>query len=73
MMFPQSVGSHATVRKFGLAGLLAVLLLFLAPDAPGAAVVSLPKGIGAEFVQPAPGIAVTFRFEVVDLANTTPG
>ncbi|MEO7318217.1 MAG: PEP-CTERM sorting domain-containing protein [Chthoniobacteraceae bacterium] len=68
-MFPQSVGSRATVRKPGLAG----LLFFFTPDAPGAAVVSVPNGIGAAFVRPAPEIAVTFRFEVVDLADTTPG
>ena len=30
-------------------------------------------GIGRAFVPPPPGIAVTFRFEVVDLAGTTPG
>ena len=70
---PHSVGARTTVRNPGLAGLLAVLLLFFTFDAHGAAVVSLPTGIGAEFVQPPPGIAVTFRFEVVDLADTTPG
>ena len=73
MMFPQSVGSRTTVRKFGLAGLLAVLLIFLPPDAPGAAVVSLPKGIGTEFIQPPPEITASFRFEVVDLADAVPG
>ena len=61
------------VRNLRLGVLPAVILLFFTPDAPGAAVVSLPKGIGAEFVPSAPAIAVTFRFEVVDLADTTPG
>ena len=41
-------------------------------ESHAAAVVSLPKGIGAEFAQPPP-FAATFRFEVVDLADTTPG
>ena len=35
-------------------------LLFSILDARGAAVVSLPKGIGAEVVQPPPPITVTF-------------
>lgn len=47
-------------------------LLTLSPTGRAAAVVSLPKGIGAEFVQPPP-FAATFRFEVVDLTDTTPG
>ena len=47
-------------------------LLALAPPGWTAAVVSLPKGIGAEFIQPPP-IAAVFRFEVIDLADTTPG
>ena len=73
MMFPQLVGFPALDRNSRLTVLPTVMLLFFAPDAPGAAVVSLPKGIGAEFVQPAPPITATFRFEVVDLADTTPG
>ena len=53
--------------------MLTILFFLSAPRAPGAAVVSLPKGIGTAFVQPPPEIAVTFRFEVVDLADATPG
>ncbi len=58
---------------FGLAGLLAVVLFALSPPGRGAAVVSTPGGIGAAYVAPAPAIEVIFRFEVVDLADTTPG
>ena len=43
------------------------------PPGRGAAVVSTPGGIGAACVAPAPAIAVTFRFAVVDLTDTTPG
>ena len=55
-------------------GISAIGFLFtIAPPAGAAAVVALPKGIGAEFVSPAPAITVMFRFEVFDLADTTPG
>ena len=66
-------GSPRSVFKPGLTGLLAVFLLILSPSGRAASIVSTPGGIGAEFVAPAPAIAVTFRFEVVDLADTTPG
>ena len=71
MMYHQPVGSPATVRNAGLAGLL--LFLSLSPPGRAAAVVSLSKGIGAEFIQPPPDIGATFRFEVVDVADNTPG
>ena len=48
-------------------------LLTLSPPGKAAAVVSDPSGIGLEYVAPAPAIEVTFRFAVVDLADTTPG
>ena len=57
----------------GLAGIVAVFLFILSPPGRGAAVVSTLGGIGAEYIAPAPSIAVTFRFAVVDLADTTPG
>ena len=57
----------------GLAGVVAVFLLVLSLPGRGAAVVSTPRGIGPEYVAPAPAINVTFRFAVVDLADTTPG
>ena len=66
-------GFPRSVFKPGLAGLLAVLLLTFSPPGHGAAVVSIPGGIGAEYVAPAPAINATFRFAVVDLADTTPG
>ena len=66
-------GFPRSVFKSGLAGLLAVFLFTLSPPGRGASVVSTPGGIGAEYVAPAPAIEVTFRFAVVDLADTTPG
>ena len=57
----------------GLAGLIAVFLFTFAPPGRGAAVVTIPGGIGAGYVAPAPAINVAFRFAVVDLADTTPG
>ena len=66
-------GFPRSVFQPGLAGLIAVFLFAFYPPGRGAAVVSTPGGIGAEYVAPAPGIAGTFRFEVVDLADTTPG
>ena len=66
-------GFPRSVFQPGLAGLLAVFLFTLAPPGRGAAVVSTPGGIGAAYIPPAPAINVTFRFAVVDLADTTPG
>ena len=66
-------GFPRSVFKPGLAGLIAVFLLTFSSPGRSAAVVSIPGGIGAAYVPPQPGIAVTFRFEVVDLADTTPG
>ena len=66
-------GFPRSVFEPGLAGLIAVFLFAFSPPGRGAAVVTIPGGIGAEYVPPPPGIAVTFRFEVVDLADTTPG
>ena len=51
----------------------AVFLITFSPPSRSTAVVSNPSGIGAEYVAPAPAISVTFRFAVVDLADTTPG
>ena len=66
-------GFPRSVIPPGIAGLLAVFLFTLSPPGRGAAVVTVPGGIGAAYVPPPPGIGVTFRFEVVDLADTTPG
>ena len=66
-------GFPRSVFQPGLAGLFAVFLFALSPPGRGAAVVTIPGGIGAEYIAPAPAIAVTFYFEVVDLADTTPG
>ena len=66
-------GFPRSVFQPGLAGLLAVFLFTFSPPGRGAAVVTIPGGIGAEYVAPAPAINVTFRFEIVDLADTTPG
>ena len=66
-------GFPRSVFKSGLAGLIAVFLFTFSPPGRGAAVVTIPGGIGAAYVPPAPGINVTFRFEVVDLADITPG
>ena len=66
-------GFPRSVLKPGLAGALAVFLFTLSPPGHGAAVVSIITGIGAEYIAPAPAISVTFRFAVVDVANTTPG
>ena len=72
-MLSSNVGFPRSVFKPGLAGLLAVFLFALTPPGRGAAVVSIPGGIGAENVAPAPAINATFRFAVVDLTDTTPG
>ena len=72
-MHPQSVGSRAALRLSGPLGWFAVLLFALAPPGRSATVVSIPSSIGAEYVAPAPAFEVIFRFEVVDLADTTPG
>ena len=66
-------GFPSSVFQSGLAGLFAVFLFTFSPPGRGAAVVSIPDGIGAEYVAPAPAINVTFQFAVVDLADTTPG
>ena len=66
-------GFPRSVLKPGLAGLIAVFLFTFSPPGRGAAVVLIRGGIGAAYVAPAPAINVTFRFEVVDLADTTPG
>ena len=66
-------GFPRSVFKSGLAGLIAVFLITFSPPSRSTAVVSNPSGIGAEYVAPAPAINVTFRFAVVDLADTTPG
>ena len=66
-------GFPGSVLKPGLAGLVAVFLLTFSPPGRGAAVVSTPGGIGAEYVAPAPAINVAFRFALVDAADTTPG
>ena len=66
-------GFPRSVLKPGFAGLLGVVLFTYSPPGRGAAVISIPGGIGTAYVAPAPAIGVTFRFEVVDLADTTPG
>ena len=66
-------GFPRSVFKPGLAGLLAIFLFTLSPPGRSAAVVSTPGGIGAAYVPPPPDIAVTFRFAIIDLADTTPG
>ena len=66
-------GFPRAVFQPGLAGLLAVFLFLFSPPGRAASIVSTAGGIGAKYIPPPPGIAVTFRFEVVDLADTTPG
>ena len=72
-MLSSNVGFPRSVFKPGLAGLVAVFLFTFSPPGRAAAVVSISTGIGAAFVPSAPAIGVTFRFAVVDLADTTPG
>ena len=69
MMFPQSVGSHATVRKPGLAGLLAVLLLLLTLALPGRAATMIFTA--ADLADATPGQDLwEYRYTVSDLTLT---
>ena len=65
-------GLPRSVFKSGLAGLIAVFLFTSSPPGHGAAVVTVPGGIGAEYVAPAPDLALSSNgsYDAQTLRNT---